>query len=259
MVDVDDGICDGPSTMSFTAPGDEPRTSDPDDDPTPQARRDELRGTFRHVFGAEIPDAERAWRRGGEDEEDFAPPASPPATTGGAMPETVSWALEALPNVLRELRAEVRRATDMATDALAAQSRAAAEAPPEATPKPFDPVPAALRELREEVREAVDRATETLAATRKGMDILPGFVESLRQEFEGMTARLTDALTDANAEAARAFALVAREVRTLGDRQAVLREEIRILGKRFEELERMRRRQGLQRPQPARRPATAAE
>jgi hypothetical protein len=72
--------------------------------------------------------------------------------------------------------------------------------------------------------------------------VLPSVVSLLRDEFEQLSSRMTEALTAANLEAARAFALVAREVRTLGDRQAVLREEIRLLGKRFEEAERLRRR-----------------
>jgi len=164
-----------------------------------------------------------------------------PPNEKGAIPDAVLWALEALPAALRDLRAEVRRTADMATDALAAAAHSGG-APSSAEGRPFDPLPAALRELREEVREAVDRATESLASTRKGMDALPAIVSLVRDEFEQLTGRLTEALTAANLEAARAFAMVAREVRTLGDRQAVLREEVRLLGKRFEEMERLRRR-----------------
>ena len=54
--------------------------------------------------------------------------------------------------------------------------------------------------------------------------------------------RISEGLEAANQEAARAFSIVAREVRSLGDRQAVLREEVKLLGKRLEELERVRRR-----------------
>ncbi|MCA1726426.1 MAG: hypothetical protein LC722_01855 [Actinobacteria bacterium] len=286
-----------------------------------------MKGSFRHVFGGEIPQAERAWRRDDELGDADAPIA--------VIPESMRFALQALPDTLRELRAEVRRATDLASEALAGQAEpgepgafnaisaalrelreemrrmsdlateaftAQAHAPATGGPgeegRAFDPlpsalrelqeevhrasdvaaealqaqrqaakqrpafdaVPAALRELRDEVRQAVDRATETLAATHKGMDAIPAIAETLAEQFErmasGMARTLTESLAAGNAEAARAFALVAREVRTLGDRQTVLREEIRLLGKRFEEMERQRRRQGFQRPQPQPRPAS---
>ena len=224
-----------------------PPPRDPDHD-----RGDDTEGSFGNVFGAEIPDAERAWRRGEETD---------PADRGGAgIPDSVLWALQGLPETLREIRAEVRRATDLATDALAARSSAGAEPEdePDAESRPFDPVPAALRELREEVREVVDRASEMLRDSRRSTDALPSLVAAVREEFDRLSTRLSDALSSSNAEAARAFSLVAREVRTLGDRQAVLREEVRLLGKKLEEAERLRR-QSVRRQPGRRAPAPAVQ
>jgi hypothetical protein len=183
------------------------------------------------VFGGEIPEAERAWRRGGED-------VSAPKTISDAQ----LWAIESLPAALRELRTEVRRAADLASDALNTAASVARTGDGERSGV-VDPLPAALRELREEVRQSGDRATEALAATRNGMGAVPALVSGLREEVDAAVGRIAETVNAANLEAARAFALVAREVRSLGDRQLVLREEVKLLGKRLEELERLRRRQ----------------
>lgn len=204
-----------------TAPGVGP-IAWPDDD-----------GGFQKVFGAgtEIPEAERAWRRTGEPGED-AP---------GGFNDAVIMAMQSLPTALREIKQEVRRAADLATDALTTAASLNAEGAG-GVRQGIDPLPGALRELREEVREAGDRATEALAATRQGMDALPSLIGRVREELHTAMGRIAEGMDAANQEAARAFSVVAREVRSLGDRQAVLREEVKLLGKRLEELERVRRR-----------------
>lgn len=221
-----------PGEMSTPDPTGRPAPSDPapgddagiwpDDD-----------GGFQKVFGAgtEIPEAERAWRRTGEPGEEIA----------GGFNDAVIMAMQALPTALREIRQEVRRAADLATDALATATSLSAEGAAEGR-RTIDPLPGALRELREEVREAGDRATEALAATRQGMEALPSLIGRVREELHVAMGRIAEGMEAANQEAARAFSVVAREVRSLGDRQAVLREEVKLLGKRLEELERVRRR-----------------
>lgn len=190
-------------------------------------------GGFQHVFGAgtEIPEAERAWRRTGEIG----------GEVGGGFNDAVIMAMQSLPTALREIRQEVRRAADLATDALATAASLSADGAGQVR-HAIDPLPGALRELREEVREAGDRATEALAATRQGMEALPSLIGRVREELNLAVGRISEGIDAANQEAARAFSIVAREVRSLGDRQAVLREEVKLLGKRLEELERVRRR-----------------
>ena len=214
-------------------PGEDEPYLNPEDFPPPVAPGSPGLEGMGSVFGGEIPEAERAWRRGRPDDD----------VPSKAVSDAQMWAIESLPAALRELRVEVRRAADLAADALTTAAAVTRLGPDEPGRTTLDPLPAALRELREEVRETGDRATEALAATRNGMDAVPSLVSGLRDEVDAAVGRIAETVNAANLEAARAFALVAREVRTLGDRQAVLREEVKLLGKRLEELERLRRRQ----------------
>jgi hypothetical protein len=153
-----------------------------------------------------------------------------------AAARTAAFDPAAITTALGELQKQVREAAAVRTPAY-----------------DFAGLGTTLRQLRDEMREATIRSTDVLASTRTAADAVPSLVTTMQDEFARLTATLREGMAASNAEAARAFALVAREVRALGDRQAVLREEVRLLGKRLEEMERSRRRQGVQRPQsPAR-------
>ena len=88
-------------------------------------------GGFQKVFGAgtEIPEAERAWRRTGEPGEEVV----------GDFNDAVIMAMQSLPTALREIKQEVRRAADLATDALATAASLGWTAP--ADRRGIDPPP----------------------------------------------------------------------------------------------------------------------